>query len=682
MRIAPGGNGLHGSWRKEGYSIIIQAWDFQPGSNFILEMDRAAKEAERTIAVLSPEFLKSIFTKPEWAAALVKDPTGKDRKLLPVRVKDCRPDGLLAALSYIDLVGLEEDAAKIALLGGTKNERAKPAKEPNFPGAIERQIQAAPRFPEALPPVWNVPFSRNPNFTGREQTLAELQAAFASSLQASMNQALWGMGGMGKTQVAAEYAYRHKAEYDVVWWLRSEEPATLSSDYAALAAELCLPEKSQKEQSEIVRAVRRWIEHNPGWLLIFDNAQHPGDLIDYLPRGGGGHVILTSRNPEWGSVAQKLEILVFDRLDSVEFLLNRTKQDDGNAADALADVLGDLPLALEQAGAYISKSAMHFSRYLELFRKHRMKILEKGEPTAYPATVATAWEISFVKIQQESPAAAELLKLCSYLAPDEIPKSILPEGAEYLPTALASAAKDDLQLEDTISVLRSYSLIGLVEGANAFSVHRLMQAVTQDRMSEDDKKSWADIAIAFMNNAYHFDENDLDTWEESRSLLPHALAAAGHAERLGVAPKETARLLNGAALFQQQRSELFGAKCNLERALEIYKTASGPEHAHVATALSNLGTVLRDLGDLEGAKKNLERALEIYQKVYGPDHPNVAIDLSNLGLVLRDLGDLKGAKQNCERALGIDQKVYGTDHPTTRAIRRNLESLYSGKEFS
>ena len=301
------------------YSIIIQDWDFRPGGNFILEMHQAAIESERTIAVLSPEFMNSMFTKPEWAAALVKDPTGKDRKLLPIRVKECQPDGLLAAIAYIDLVGLEADKAKSAILAGAKQERAKPSQSPAFPGKAERIIKTAPRFPEALPPTWNVPFSKNPNFTGREQTLAELHTALASGLPDAWKQALWGMGGVGKTQVAIEYAYRHKAEYEIVWWLRSEEATTLSADYATLATDLDLPEKSLKEQAEIARAVRRWLEHNPGWLLIFDNAQFPGDLQDYLPKGGGGHMIITSRNPEWGSDAKVLEIKVFSRQESNRF---------------------------------------------------------------------------------------------------------------------------------------------------------------------------------------------------------------------------------------------------------------------------------------------------------------------------------------------------------------------------
>jgi hypothetical protein len=163
---------------------------------------------------------------------------------------------------------------------------------------------------------------------------------------------------VGKTQLAVEYIYRHMADYRVIWWIRSEEPATMAADYASLAVDLNLPEKNFEDQTEIARAVKRWLEHNPDWLLIFDNAQDPGEIRNYLPLGGAGHVIITSRNPLWGGVAKLLPARVFDRAESIEFLGKRTGQEDNKAADALADELGDLPLALEQAGAYIETTGI------------------------------------------------------------------------------------------------------------------------------------------------------------------------------------------------------------------------------------------------------------------------------------------------------------------------------------
>jgi hypothetical protein len=164
------------------------------------------------------------------------------------------------------------------------------------------------------------------------------------------------------------------AEYRVIWWIRSEEPATMAADYASLAVDLNLPEKDSTDQTEIAKAVKRWLEHNPGWLLFFDNAQDTGEIRNYLPLGGAGHVIITSRNPLWGSVAKRLSAHVFDRAESIEFFCKRTGQEDKKAADALADVLGDLPLALEQAGAYIETTGIKLTEYQELFQSRRKEL--------------------------------------------------------------------------------------------------------------------------------------------------------------------------------------------------------------------------------------------------------------------------------------------------------------------
>ncbi|MEA3324010.1 MAG: hypothetical protein U9Q37_02575, partial [Euryarchaeota archaeon] len=230
-------------------------------------------------------------------------------------------------------------------------EQATPAEMQNVTDLLQQQDMKLEDIRKLLPPVWNVSHHRNPNFTGREDILSELRIALTSGGPAAWKQALTGMGGVGKTQLALEYIYRHNPDYRVIWWIRSEEPAAMVADYASLAASLDLPEKDSTDQTEMVRAVKRWLEHNSGWLLIFDNAHDQEVIRDYIPLGGVGHVIITSRNPDWGSVAGLLPIKEFDRADSIEFLLRRTGQDDPDAADALAAELGDLPLALEQAGA-------------------------------------------------------------------------------------------------------------------------------------------------------------------------------------------------------------------------------------------------------------------------------------------------------------------------------------------
>ena len=586
---------------------------------------------------------------------------------MPVRVRQCELKGLLAQIVYIDLMGLDEEAAREALLNGVVRGRAKPESAPSFPGEARRSAAERPRFPGALPRVWNVPHQRNPSFTGRERLLESLRTALTSGKPAAVTQAIAGLGGVGKTQLALEYAYRYAPEYEVVWWVRSEEAATLGADYAALAGALDLREKDAPDQRAAVDAVRRWLEQNRGWLLAFDNAPGASEVRSYLPRGATGHVLVTSRNPVWGGTATPLPVRQFERRESVEFLLRCTGQADETSAGALADALGDLPLALEQAGAYIEETGRSISGYLELFRDRRRELLARGMPsTEYPDTVATTWEISFQQV--EGTPAADLLRLVAFLAPDDVPRSLLSEGTEHLPEPLGGAVADSLALDDALAALRRYSLAEVTE--ESLSVHRLVQAVVRDRMPQDDRSRWAGAAVELVNAAFPFDRNDLETWAGSARLLPHALAGAAHAESLDVAPETTGRLLNEAGRYLRVRAELAEAKVVLERALAIDENAYGPDHPTVAIRVNNLGGVLRDLGDLEGARASYERALAIDEAAYGPDHSGVAIYGNNLGLVLRAQGDLEGARARFERALAIDEKAHGPNHPDV-AIRVN-----------
>ena len=656
---------------KEGFSTVLQAWDFRPGCNFVLEMQKATEDLKRTIAVLSPEFLASLFTKPEWAAAFVGDPTGEERKLLPVRVKECKQGGLLKALNYIDLVDLDEEAAKNALVAGVKLERAKPSSPPRFPCShpTPPEIQRPP-FPGALPPVWNMPDFRNPNFTGREMILTDLHDNLNSGQRATWIQALTGLGGKGKTSLAREYAYRYRAEYDLVWWVRASEPATLAMDYSDLAAKLDLPQKDSQDQNAIINAVKQWLGQNQKWLLIFDNAPEPNVVKRFLPQGGGGHVIITSRNPNWGNVAKLLQVEVFEPNEAVEFILKRTSQSDKASAKSLAEETGFLPLALEQVGAYMEETGVSLSDYLIRFKEHRKTALELGKPTDYPDTVATTWEISFQAIKEKSLASADLLNLCAFLAPDDIPKSLILGGSGILPEPLASSTADEFAFDEIVAELRSYSLISGT--GDKFSVHQLVQAVTRDRLTEDEQENWSAVSVRLLNRAFQFDWNDVKGWEDGASLLPHVLASAGFAEELDILLETVAESLNNAGSYQQHLADFDEARKCLERALKINEKAFGIDHPRVARDVNNLGSVLLDMGEMEKARECFERALKIDEKAFGLDHPIVATMANNLGLVLRDMGEMEKAKRFFERALKVDEKAFGLEHPGVATMANNL----------
>jgi len=305
------------AWELEanGYKTTLAAWHFRPGQNFIKEMHKAATEADAILAVLSPEYLNAIYTQDEWSVGFVKDTADAKGRLVPVRIKDCKPQGMLSNIIYIDLVDLTEEECRRAIRNGLRP-TARPDVRPKFPGRHSV-------FPGTLPAVWNIPHDRNLHFIGREDYLADLHKALTSKKSLAWAQAIVGEPGIGKTQIAIEYAYRHQADYKVVWWLRTE---ALATDYGSLARALHAPEKELVDQTLTVQSVREWLgRQNASWLLIFDNAQNQAELRNYFPSEGGGHVLITSRNQNWEGMANvsKVEPLEIDA--AANFLLPVTE---------------------------------------------------------------------------------------------------------------------------------------------------------------------------------------------------------------------------------------------------------------------------------------------------------------------------------------------------------------------
>jgi hypothetical protein len=255
----------------------------------------------------------------------------------------------------------------------------------------------------SLPAIWHVPHVRNPHFKGRDDLLAALRGAGADAQPVVLTQALRGLGGIGKTQLALEYAYRYREAYRLVWWVRAEEPETLAADYAALAEPLNLLPQAAQAQSETIAVVRRWLEHHEGWLLILDNAPEPAAIHPYLPHTIHGHLIITSRHFGWGGTAQSLTVPVLPREEAVKLLLGVTQQSDGEVAGAIAQTLGDLPLALAQAAAYIDATGLSLSAYVQRLQTHLEALLRRGEGSPdYPNTVATTWTMAFAASRRSS----------------------------------------------------------------------------------------------------------------------------------------------------------------------------------------------------------------------------------------------------------------------------------------
>jgi hypothetical protein len=303
------------AWELEaaGYTTQLQAWDMPAGTAFLHVMDQAVQHARHTILVLSPAYLRSAMAQAEWRPGFKADPSGQARRLLPVRVEDCEPKGLLADRVWIDLVGADEATARARLreeVARALRGPGRPTTPPRFPRA-PAAATARPRFPTALPSVWNLPYRRNSTFTGRDELLASLAGQLAGGGAAAVTQVLQGGGGVGKTSLAVEYAYRHRGRFDTVWWARAEQPATLLSDLTDLAVTLGVADPEEASQQPAAAAVRRWLDDHNRWLLVLDNAGAPDTptgldaplarVVDLLPQVGHGQVLVTSRGCQLGA---------------------------------------------------------------------------------------------------------------------------------------------------------------------------------------------------------------------------------------------------------------------------------------------------------------------------------------------------------------------------------------------
>jgi len=664
---------------------IIKAWHDRrigPGQEWKGKIDKHLSTAQVIFLFVSSDFLASDYSYDvEINRALERHNNG-DALVIPIilRPVDWRdaPFGKLQALPTHGKPVTIWPNRDEAFLNVAKGIRAvlqqfapgdRRASRPSF-----TLPQVATESMAGLPEIWNVPHRRNANFTGREELLDTLHKALTSGEHAALTQAIKGLGGVGKTQLALEYCYRHASDYELVWWVRSEEPASLAADYALLANKLDLPQKDEQDQRVITDAVRRWLEQNSIWLLVFDNVSKPHDVQDYLPRSATGHVIITSRYQVWGGMATPLSVEVMEELEAVDFLLKRTRQTDVETARKLAGTLGYLPLALEQAGAYMEQVSISLADYIERFDSRQQELLDQETPPAdYPYTVATAWEMSFRAAQDQSPAGTDLLNLCSFFAPHDIPLDIIRQWAEILPGNLAKLLEDSLALDDAIAALRLYSLVEKTE--KTISVHRLVQSLVRDRLSPDTKKELATAAVEIVNASFPFQSHDIETWPATSRLLPHALTVTLHAEVLEVAGDATIRLLNELGVYLRTKAHFSEAKAVFERAVGISKRVYGPDHPTVAVSVNNLGSVLKALGDLLGAKALYERALEIDKASYGPEHPKVAVRFNNLGSVLKNLGDLHSARKYFERALKVHEATYGPAHPQVANGLNNLGGL-------
>jgi tetratricopeptide (TPR) repeat protein len=757
-----------------GYRVRVQAWDLVPGTDWPALIQAGLTGGARLLAVLSPAYLQSVGAAAEWQAVWAADMDGRRRRLIPVLVEPCEPAalGLIATRSWIDLTGLagpgDDEAARARLLDGVAaaaQGRVLPAGPLTLPtrGAavdvVAAEVGGGIRFPGRVPAVWGVPdeLPRNPRFVGREAEFAGLREGLTLAGRAAVvadgptshsqpswvgAQAMYGWGGVGKTELALEYAYRYRGEYDVVWWIRAERPALVVASLARLAAGLGLAGSAVGGNAAAAAAVEALRVGQPydRWLVVVDNAVDPSDLLGLLQAAENceqGHLLVTSRNPEWAGRARAVEVAVLPRSDSIALLRAHCPGLSGTEAGRLAEELGDLPLAVEQAGAWLAAGGMSVPDYLAALRAETRELLARGVPDRYRA-VAAAWNLALERIGPDEPAVADLLHLAGFFGPEPIPLELfqfLPglayepgqppgpsqdaaatgrSGSQPLLAALAEVSASRLRFHDTVARVRALGL-GKVEDGT-LTLHRLTQSVLRDHLPPERRAGLEATAVRLLA-AVLPDEiaGHPAGWPAWARLLPHVLALI-HTH--GAPDGQLLGLADGAARYLAERGQLHPAIGLFERTLADRIRLLGPKHPDTLTSQLNLarayeaagrpaeavvlfeqtrtgrtGVLGADHPDTLAAQHSLagayqqagraDEAIALYRqtvldrtRALGEDHPDTLGSQGNLAHAYLSAGRLAEAIALYERTLDGQTRVLGADHPDTLAARGNLARAY------
>jgi tetratricopeptide (TPR) repeat protein len=706
--------------RNRGLRVWLDEWELIPGRPWQEAIEEIIASVRSALVFVGPNGFGP-WEVPEMRACLTQLVRRK-LPVVPVLLPACpNPPTIplfLGEVTWVDLRdGITEDGLD-RLEWGITGRKPNPSREKKSQGSTAPRLRNLP-----FPPLGDL-------LKGRDDELQRLVENLKSTAQATaITQAIHGLGGIGKTRLAVEYAWQSGDRYDAAFFVVADSPEALQSNLASLARPslLNLPEYRAGTEVETVEAVLIWLRENSRWLLILDNidtVEAAKAVKDLLPQFGNGHVLFTSRRTRWPATVREQSLGTLSRDEATQFLLQRTEgkrtftEDEPDQVHRLAELLGGLPLALEQTAAYIIHHQMSFVSYLKNWERERERVLEWYDETVmdYPASVAATWQTTF---SQLSPKAAAVLRLTAFLAPEPVPEemfekgeNIVDEAAETLPEETGQVTTER-SIQDGLAELAAYSMGTRLEGR--LTVHRIVQEVLRARIPEDRRQRWIELSLRLVNDYSPPEPWDVRTWPVWDLLRPHALEVIRYADDARIA-RPTSRLmshlglyfyakglysaaesllqesltieerlnsdqdkisstLNNLAQLLKATNRLTEAEPMMRRALQIDEASLGPQHPNVAIRLNNLALLLKATNRLTEAEPLMRRALQIDEASLGPQHPNVAIRLNNLALLLQDTNRLTEAEPMMRRALQIDEASLGPQHPGVAIDLNNLAQL-------
>ncbi|HEU5379211.1 MAG TPA: FxSxx-COOH system tetratricopeptide repeat protein [Ktedonobacteraceae bacterium] len=585
-----------------------------------------------------------------------------------------------------------------------------------------------------LAPYWLVPLRRNPYFTGREEILEtmHMQLGFDQTVALTQSSALRGLGGVGKTQIALEYAYRHALEYSAVFWIGAETEESIVACLLHIAEMLHLPEREDTDMQRAVMAVQRWLSAHGRWLLIWDNVEDLALLDRFLPATRSGAILLTTRRQALGTLAHGLDLLPMEQEEGILLLLRRAKLLAPEAtgehmqqfaermpaqyavAAELVTVLGGLPLALDQAGAYVEETHCGLAAYLDLFRTRRDALLQRrGEGLHdHPASVSTTFTLAIMAAAERHPAVKDLLQVCAFLQPDAIPEELFRQGGKHLGAVLEAVCRDPLEWDRVIGLACSYSLLSRQSEEQTLFMHRLVQVVLRESLEALAAQQWSVRIFQAMNAA--FPEPVFTNWAYCERYVPHAQVSLQLIEQAGrgipearelflktgrylvergryteaeqfvaqiCAPgelqykendPETASRLDLLATIYWRQGKYQQAEPLFQRALTISEQCLGPNHFDTSTFLNNMALLYLEQGNYRQAEILEQRALTILEHLLDPMYLDLAVQCDNMGRILTLQGKYTQAEQLFQRALAIWE---GQPEPPPPSMIYSLNNL-------
>ncbi|WP_369392884.1 FxSxx-COOH system tetratricopeptide repeat protein [Streptomyces sp. CG1] len=524
------------------------------------------------------------------------------------------------------------------------------------------------------PMVWGNMPPRNLVFTGREDLLQRLERELRGGPTAVLPHALHGLGGVGKSQLAQEYVYRQAGLYDIVWWIPAERPTQIAQALVELAHRLHLPVSSEAITAvpAVLEALRTGNPYSK-WLLVFDNAESPEAVQEFFPssseNSSGGSILITSRNPQWNTLARPLEVDVFERAESIQLLQRRNPDLSDDEADQLAHVLGDLPLAVEQASAWRAETGMPAAEYLRLFAEKRAELMTVSRPTHYEQTVATAWNVSLDHLASKNPAALQLLQICAYFAPEPIARSLF-SGAPVQPIApdLDRALTDPLRLARAIREINRYSLAKIDHRNNSIQMHRLVQAVLIARMTEEQQQRMRHGAHLLLAANAPRDPRDPDHWGRFGDLYPHVVESSAIDSEVG----NVRQLIINTADYLYYWGDHESAREFGQKAYERWREKYGEGDQQTLLLCRSLWYVLWRMGRYGEAAELSQRMLTAVQALGSDAEEELLSTMGSVAVDRRSHGDFRGALDIAREVHERAVRAYGEEDPLTLDHTHNL----------